>query len=335
MRTLAERAATAPPPSSAEGTIFYDDFASAVAGSIPSIAYAIRDLATYLSPAIQLPSGTARPSAAIQNFLNQQVTVRWQLSGDGSIWVDGDAGTVVAAGAYAAMAPNSVRAPYMRLSATAAIAPTTGTLYIYSDVPTPRWAAGGLGEAIVSCRAGAAVLAGTWAMSLKTRVRGAAINDSCDASLLIPLSVPSPILELGALVALDAAGSTAKQFDLLWNDVYAGNQNSAFGLRYETPQVTGTLSIMDSAGAWISLAKPRLLVNSSAWADLRVAVDPGTGRYVYVAFNGEVLESGRSGYASTVSPGYGGSGQLMMVARTLAAASSEVLIDRVWVRAIS
>lgn len=334
MRTLAERAAGTAPPSSAEGTLFWDDFSSPAAARATAISFAIRDLAVYASPAVRLPVGTARPSAVIQNGLNQQVTVRWQLSADGSTWLDGDAGTVVAAATNATMSPNSVQAPYTRLTATAAIAPTSGSLSVFWYVPAPRWQAGGLGEAIVSCQADPSVLSGLWALSLKTRVRGAAINDTCSANRWIPFQSPSGILELGALVAVDGVDSTSKQVDLLWNDVSAAYRIVSAGLRYETPQSTGILSVLNSAGAWVSLGKPRLLYNGSGWADLRVAIDPDAGRYAYVAFNGEVMAVGGPAYTTVLSDRYGSLAQLMLIARTLAAASTEVLVDRVWVREI-
>lgn len=334
MRTLAQRIAAAPPPDSPAGTIFYDDFSAPVAAWAKAMDVAIRDLATYESPPVSLAPGDPRPSAAIVNGLNQQVTVRWQLSGDGSTWINGDAGTVVAAGANALMAPNSIQAPYSRLTAVAAVAPTSGTLTVNWYVPSPRWQLAGVGEASMlleaaSIQAGIGPLEGSRALSLRTRKRSAAVNDSASASRWIPIPASSRVLELGALVGFSGPGGVV--VDLEWNDFGVGPFFAGGGVSFD--HSTGGVSIKGSSGAYQSLATGPIDV-SYDWLDLRVALNPVDGRYAYVALGGIPFGGGVKAPATSNDRIIPPVAKILINERTLAAASQLILVDRVWIREI-
>lgn len=332
MRSLAERAAAAPPPMSAEGTMFYDDFSTSAAVPVRAIYYAIRDTADCASPMFRLPFGAAMPSAVISNGLNQSVTVRWQISGDGVAWIDGAAQAVAAAN-QVLMAPNNIAGNWVRLVAQASTAPTAGTLGVRVHVPAPRWDSAGELEAMVSAQDYSQALSGSWVMSLKSRVRGAAVGDIVEVSRWVPINSRNNVLELGALIAINSVDSNPKAVEFGWAQVWGGSHGIAATLRYENPGSTGVVSVWGSDGAWHSIGS-LLLLDNLAWADMRVAIDVSAGLYAYLAVNGVLMATDWKPEALVGPLALSPEAMLDLTVRTLSAAATEVLVDRIWVRAI-
>lgn len=325
----AARLAMKTAPVSPEGLLFYDDFSAPVARATALINYAIRDVANYDSDQIILPLGASRPSAQIVNTLNQQATVRWQLSWDGVTWTDGDAGTVAAAGATVNMAPNSIAAPWSRLRAVAALAPASGTLVVWAYLPGHRWPPYGLGNQgeVTAMLAGSPIaLTGSYVLALKTRTRGSTPGDTASVEKKIPTPYLGRIVELGAIVSM-AAG----EFELAWSELLGGSKSTTFMLRWNLD--TGVLSILDRFGSQSPIAT-RARYGSNGWADLRVVADPAIQRYAYVALNGEVLAYSAPGYTGGSVVETASVGIPKVLARATAAAPVTALVDRAWARVI-
>jgi len=331
MRSLADRFASAPPPTAPAGCLFFDDFRTPARGIAYAINYAIRDIATYVSPSLVLPFGALAPSAMVENGLNQSVTVRWQVK-EGAAWIDADAGTVVGAGANAIVPANSNRAPEMRLTAVAGVAPTSGTLYVRWDAPTPSWVTAGTGSPIALIQADRYGLAGP-SLALVTRLNAPAANDESYIYNQVPLPwVASPV-EFGALVLMDDINVVSKQFDLVAIAYQAGRRSVNAGVRLESPSSSGVLSAKDSGAAWVSVGSR--VLNAKDWVDLRVAIDPSSGSYIYVALNGEVFYGGMPAYGAATPTEQRNVVRLSLYCRTLAASSAEIRVGRVWARLLA
>jgi len=332
--TRIEAALLVPPPLSGAGLIYYDDFSASPAGGRQMINFPIRDVAAYASAAIAVPAGGAMPSALAENGLNQAMTVAWELSWNESVWVPGDAGTNVPTLAKVVIPPNSRPAPFVRLKATAALNPISGSAVVSALVRIPPWVQSGgsdNGEVVNLVQGRKEALTGGIVSELRTRARGAAIGD--EATLTKDLSIPQvpPVLELGALISL-AFPSVSPRIQLGWDELITGLSGQMFVLRHEG-DAAGTVYITTTVGTVSIGARKRY--TDSAWLDFRVLVAPAQGRWVGAAINGELFGGGGIEGSATGAPGgLLSNGKAQLKVRAMTAAQTGLLIDRVWVRGL-
>lgn len=331
--TRIETALLVPPPLSGAGLIYYDDFSASPWGGRKMINFPIRDQLVYASAAITVPSGGTMPSALAENGLNQAMTVAWELSWDESVWVPGDAGTNVPTLAKVVIPPNSRPAPFVRLTAKAALDPISGSAVVSAFVRIPQWLQGGgldNGEVVSLVQGRRQALTGGVVSELRTRSRGAAVGD--EATIEKDLSIPQvpPVLELGALFSIVGAGLA--RIELGWAELITELSGQMFRVRHEG-DAAGTVYITTAPGNVPIGARQRY--TDSAWLDFRVLVAPAQGRWVGAAINGELFGGGGiEGSATGMPGGYLSNGKAQLKVRAMTAVQAGLYIDRVWVRGL-